>query len=182
MKNNIILTGHPGVGKSTLLQKIIEEIQKKSLGKEIFHGFLTKEILGEGGKRIGFSMDGGIIAHVNSKSETRVSKYGVNISVVDNVSYFNDVALPKFNENRILFIDEIGEIQLYSNVFKKMTKKILDRKQICLATMSAVFHNRFTDSIRKRSDISLIDVNIGNRDQLLERLPYFIYQAWVNNR
>jgi len=63
---NILLTGPPRCGKSTLIQKLITKIEKPMTG------FFTREMR-EGGRRVGFliiTLDGkqGILAHEGSKS------------------------------------------------------------------------------------------------------------------
>ncbi|UCH07467.1 MAG: hypothetical protein JSV55_00235 [Deltaproteobacteria bacterium] len=60
-KKNILLTGPPRSGKSTLIEAVIERI------KEPVTGFFTREMR-EGGERVGFSINSlwgsdGILAH-----------------------------------------------------------------------------------------------------------------------
>ena len=64
MNSNILLTGRPGIGKTTAVKRIIENI-----GINRLNGFWSSEIR-EKGKRIGFSintLDGriGILAHID---------------------------------------------------------------------------------------------------------------------
>jgi hypothetical protein len=89
MTKNILVTGPPGCGKSTLIEKVVAIIQAPVAG------FFTREIR-EKGKRVGFSVasfDGrkGILAHVGMKSGPRVGKYGVSIGV------FEDIAIPSLH-------------------------------------------------------------------------------------
>jgi nucleoside-triphosphatase THEP1 len=84
MKKNILITGPPGCGKSTLIEKVVNRIEKPVTG------FFTREIKEEG-RRVGFSintLDGreGILAHQNIKSRFRVGKYGVNLKDIDSVA------------------------------------------------------------------------------------------------
>ena len=74
MKKNILLTGQPKSGKSTLLKKIIEDMQNKV-------GFVTNEILEMEG-RIGFEIETSqgekaIIAHIGLDTPNKVSRYSV---------------------------------------------------------------------------------------------------------
>ena len=75
-KKNILITGLPGVGKTTIIKKLSEELRK-------FHpvGFYTEEIR-EKGIRKGFKLIGldggeGILSHVDVKSTYTVGKYNV---------------------------------------------------------------------------------------------------------
>jgi nucleoside-triphosphatase THEP1 len=66
-KKNILFTGPPGSGKSTLIEKIALKI------KGPINGFLTREMR-EKGQRVGFSIntfDGkqGVLAHKNIKDQ-----------------------------------------------------------------------------------------------------------------
>lgn len=62
-----LLTGKPGIGKTTLVRKIIEQVRSTPMA-----GFYTAEIRSKG-KRCGFELYGlngarGVLAHVNIKS------------------------------------------------------------------------------------------------------------------
>ena len=174
MKRNIVLTGLPGSGKSTLLKKLITESDYMSAGADNYYGYLTEEIK-ERGLRIGFKIYPGnqIIAHIASNSKNRVSKYGVEVNTFDAVSEnfrkISQDAIPL--KEKILFLDEIGQMQLMSDEFKKLVKKFLNQKNICIATLSSVYNNRFTDAIRKRDDVMLIEVTPENREELSKTLP-----------
>ena len=81
---NILVTGPPRCGKSTLIEKVILRIEKPMTG------FFTREIK-EKGKRVGFSittLDGkkGVLAHQNIRSRCKVGKYGVNLDDIDRIA------------------------------------------------------------------------------------------------
>ena len=81
---NVLLTGPPRCGKSTVIEKLVKQIQRPVIG------FFTREIK-ERGRRVGFAiitLDGkeGILAHEESKSPRRVGKYGVNIDELERIA------------------------------------------------------------------------------------------------
>ena len=83
---NILITGRPGIGKTTLIKRIADQLGPQA------GGFYTEEIR-RGPERMGFkvrNLDGveGILAHKDIKSNQRVGKYGVD------VDEFERVALP----------------------------------------------------------------------------------------
>ncbi|MBU4310532.1 AAA family ATPase, partial [bacterium] len=107
---NILLTGRPGIGKTSILKEIIDTL-KINAG-----GFYTKEVR-EGETRKGFeiiTLNGkrGILAHIDCRSPYRVSKYGVNIKDLE------EIAAPAIAEalrnKECIIIDEIGRMELYS--------------------------------------------------------------------
>ena len=72
-----LITGKPGVGKTTLVQKIINR-----MGSVNMAGFYTSEIRSTG-SRLGFELQGlngefRTLAHVNIDSRQRVGRYGVD--------------------------------------------------------------------------------------------------------
>ncbi|MFA4942115.1 MAG: nucleoside-triphosphatase [Patescibacteria group bacterium] len=158
MRNNIILTGLPKSGKSTLLNRIISEHQDKV-------GMVTNEIL-EQGQRTGFCVETSagkksVIASVNFSTDFQVSKYFVNLENLE-------LILPeinKFDYNNLLFIDEIGQMQLPSDKFRQLVVDYFDSDNIVLATLSKVFNNDFTNKLRDRKDIIIIEISEENRNE-----------------
>jgi len=80
---NILIYGPPGVGKTTLIKKILEKLNLKA------GGFYTEEIR-ERSNRVGFkiiSLDNqeGILAHIRVKGMKRVGRYGVNIDDLEGI-------------------------------------------------------------------------------------------------
>ncbi len=107
MKTNLILTGLPGCGKSTLVDKLI-------MGQEKRVGLVTNEIR-EQTVRTGFELrtSNGLkvmIASIHFPTDFQVSKYFVNIRNLDVVLS----AIAEFDHDDFLYLDEIGQMQLAS--------------------------------------------------------------------
>jgi len=84
MKKHILLTGKPGVGKTTVIKKIVP-----LLGVDA-GGFYTEEIRVMD-RRMGFrivTLDGkdGILAHVDCNSNYKVGKYRVDLDSFEKVA------------------------------------------------------------------------------------------------
>jgi len=161
-KKNILITGFPGVGKTTLIKKLTENpIDLKPVG------FYTEEIR-EKGIRKGFkliSLDGGegILSHVDVKSPYTVGKYKVDIDGFEN---FIDY-IPFFDPtSSFIIIDEIGKMECLSEKFKKLLKEILDSEKVLVATI-ALKGGGFIEEIKKRDDIKLFEMKQDNRESLL---------------
>ena len=160
MRKNIIITGQPRVGKSTLLKKIIQTISNR-------RGFVTNELT-MGGNRIGFEIemkkgDKALLAHKSdASSNLRVSNYNVSI---DELDMFSVELMNKWGSDDILYIDEIGQMQLFSVKFQKLVLNYLDSPQTTIMTLTNVFSSDFTEQIRKRDDIILVELHEGNRNE-----------------
>ena len=157
MKKNILITGTPRSGKSTLLKKVIAGYQNKV-------GFITNEIR-EKGERVGFEIEThlgetAVLAHVNFKTSYKVSRYFVD---TDNL----DAIIPKvkeFSNDKMLFLDEIGQMELFSEKFRQLVLKYFNSPNSCIATLSKVYSDEFTEKIKTRNDIILIEISEENRE------------------
>lgn len=156
MRKNILITGLPKSGKSSLLKKLLPEISNKT-------GFITTEIVKDG-ERTGFMIEAStgetaVLASIDFKTDQKVSRYSVNVSNLDSVlSNLNN-----FKKDDVLFIDEIGQMELFSDHFKQLALAYLDSTNICLATVSKVFKDEFIDQVLARQDTILVEINEENR-------------------
>jgi nucleoside-triphosphatase len=162
---NILITGIPGIGKTTLIRKLSEEL--KDLHSV---GFYTAEIR-EKGVRKGFeliSLDGrrGILSHTDIKSHYRVSKYGVDVKGFEDFLESIPFLDPK---TALIIIDEIGKMECFSDKFKRLLKEILDSDKLVIATIATKGDGLITE-IKKRDDVRLFEMTHGNRNTLLSEI------------
>ncbi|UCE19989.1 MAG: NTPase [Gemmatimonadota bacterium] len=162
---NILLTGVPGIGKTTVIEKILSEISL-NIG-----GFYTRE-LRRGKVRIGFRIvtpDGheGILAHTDCESPWRVGKYGVNVREMERVGVAAlDQAL---QERDLIVMDEIGKMELFSKRFQHAVLRCLRSEKRVLGTIQKS-KTPFLEAIRARKDVRLVEVTISNRDALPQEI------------
>jgi len=165
---NILLTGPPRCGKSTVIEKVVKEIHKSVTG------FFTREIR-EKGRRVGFSIitldgKGGVLAHEDSKSPARVGKYGLNLDELDRIAV---PAMIPSKPNEIVIIDEIGKMECFSPRFRETLIKTLDSANLVVGSI-AQKGSPFIEKIRERKEVLLVTVSEKNRNSLpaflLERI------------
>lgn len=160
-----LITGKPGTGKTTLIQKIVSRMQPVRAA-----GFYTTEMRSQGA-RTGFelcSLDGrrSILAHVSIESPHRVGKYGVDASGFEEFLHRLDLLNP---DVELIVIDEIGKMELFSKRFRTLVREILDSDNQVLATI-ALHGEAFISQIKRRPDIHLVELTRTNRDHLLETI------------
>ena len=164
---NILLTGKPRIGKTTIIKKVVEDL--KDVG-----GFYTEEI--KNGFRKGFriiNLNGkrGVLAHIDIKNRYRVGKYGVNIKDLE------DIAVKSVEESLdrdIIVIDEIGKMELFSEKFRDTLEKALDTGKVLGTIMKK--SNYFADKIKNRKDVKILLVEESNRDILVEEIKESLNQ------
>ncbi len=159
---NIFVTGPPRSGKSTLIEKVVQIVNRPVTG------FFTRE-LRERGKRVGFSIDTlegktGVLAHQNIRSKFRVGKYGVNLQDLDQIAVPS--MLPS-TPGQIVVVDEIGKMECFSRLFKETLVKILSSDNQVIGSI-AMKGDHFIQSIKKRDDVSLVSIWENTRDLALE--------------
>lgn len=162
--SNLLLTGRPGVGKTTLIKHLIQPLEIK------VGGFWTEEIRA-GGRRVGFSIksttDEEVLAHIDSTSRFRVGPYGVNLSAFERVGV--RAIEQAIVSDDLIIMDELGRMELYSDRFQDTAVRALD----CTKPVLGVIQDRrnvFLDRIRARKDIILVRVTLENRAHIADKL------------
>ena len=159
-KRNVLVTGPPGIGKSTVIEKLLRQLGLPA------GGFFTREIR-EYGRRAGFSIltcngEEGILAHVNIKSVYRVGRYGVNLDAV------NRLAVPSMipeTPKHVIVVDEIGKMECFSKLFRDAVVRALDAENRVIGSV-AMKGEPFIQSVKARADVRLVEVTEKNRDTL----------------
>ena len=160
---NILITGLPGCGKTTLIKKLADELREYGPA-----GFFTEEIRSHGTRK-GFkltSLDGqkaGTLAHVDIKGPHRVGKYGVDL---EGFERFLGI-LPLFDPRpRLVIIDEIGKMECISAQFRDLVATLLNAPAPVIATI-ALKAGGLIDEVKHRRDVHLYELTKRNRDALL---------------
>jgi len=166
MPNNILVTGRPGSGKTTLVLKLVQRLQEEGFKAG---GFVTEEIR-EGPHRTGFEVRdlGGskaVLAHVDRKGKPRVGKYGVDVGAFERIA-LRALEIGK-KEADLLVVDEIGRMELFSNLFRSTLLELLKMPVPILATVH-MGSDAFTSEVMSREDVSVYSLSPGHRDDLLE--------------
>ena len=167
---NILVTGSPGTGKTTLISTIISKFNVGVIG------FLTTEIR-EKNIRTGFTIEtcSGIKKILASKknldSKYRVGRYGVYLDnlnfIVNKLEETIEKELPK-----LIVIDEIGKMELFSQPFKDFVLSALNQKTVLGTIM--LKDNDFTKKIKLRNDTTIFEINLQNREKITNEIKELI--------
>lgn len=169
-KPAILLTGHPGAGKTTAVRKILE------LTKEHCGGFYTREVLSND-SRVGFeiiTLDGETVAlatknqDISFAAEITFGAYKVNLDAI------NVVAVPSIEravkEKRIVVIDEIGPMEIFSEAFRKMVMTVLNLSNVLVFGTIVERPNPFADLVKAHPRAIVKTITIENREELTSNI------------
>jgi nucleoside-triphosphatase len=165
MGTAVILTGRPGCGKTTVIHRTLALIDRP------VGGFYTREIR-QAGQRLGFeivSLDeqSAILAHVDLPGSQRVGKYGLDLAALESLGVA--AVQQAIDQDQLVVIDEIGPMEMRSQRFREVVLAALDSRSTVLGTI-VQRSTSFGDQVKRRSDVTLIDVLPSNRDALPAQL------------
>jgi nucleoside-triphosphatase len=173
MTTKILLTGRPGCGKTTLIKRVVDNLALST------GGFYTEEIRDsesvrerDRGERVGFKIvtlegEEAVLAHVDFNTTQRVGKYGLDLFGLETVGI--EALRRALRARQLVVIDEIGPMELRSAIFRDVVTETFDSRTPILATVTARSFP-FTDAIKKRQDVSVIEVRPNNREELVSKL------------
>lgn len=166
LKRLLFVTGRPGIGKTSVLLRAVEELKTK--GYRI-GGMLSREVR-EKGVRVGFEIvdfrsgQKGWLAHVNQPVGPKVSKYRVNSNDLDIVGAGSIRDATK--NAQIILVDEIGPMELFSQAFRKAVFEAMNSGKPLLGTIHFKARDPLINLIRSREDTKIVEVTHENRAYL----------------
>lgn len=168
-KRVCLLTGGPGVGKTTIVKLTLDRT-RISAG-----GFFTEEIR-SAGVRQGFrvvALDGksATLSHVDIKGPHQVGKYGVDVEALDRVGVaaVREAVLGC----ELVVIDEIGKMELHSSSFREGVEGAITSGRRVLGTIMLASHP-WADRVKRSPGVATVTVTRSNRDSILEQVVRWI--------
>ena len=165
----ILLTGRPGVGKTTMVNRVYEHYSKNGFKIE---GITTREIR-EAGARKGFmitdlkSGQEGWLAKKDLGVGPRVGSYVV---VSEDLEKIGVAALERSVNGTadLVILDEIGPMEMTSNSFRNSISRVLDGDKAVVATVK--FGSRYPE-VEKTSQRSLYwEITKENRESIYRKI------------
>ena len=162
---NLIVTGRPGIGKTTVIERVAASLGTRA------GGFLTREVRRER-RRTGFTIESlagerRLLAVRDSAGGPRVGPYRVIVSNLDAVG--TQAVERALATKEVVIVDEIGKMELISEAFRDIILQALDSARTVVATLG-VSKDPFSEAVRCRADSTLLEVSRDNRDVMASRI------------
>lgn len=165
-KRILLLTGSPGVGKTSALLRIVESLKAKGYN---VGGMVSREARA-GRDRVGFEIlnvntgEKGWLAHVSQNEGPQVGRYRVNISDLENIGAKAITSAVK--ESDVIVIDEIGPMELHSKKFKEAALTAAESPKLLIGVVHWKATDSFLTRIKDRDDAEVRVVTVENRENL----------------
>ncbi len=163
--NKIGVTGRPGIGKTTLCEKVCSWL--KSEGYRV-SGFVTREIR-RSGRRTGFEIvdleTGERITLASlGRGRLRVGRYSVHVENLE--EYLKGLMNRELGD--VVVVDEVGPMELKSRVFVEFVEKVISDEKPALLTLHEKSNHPLLKALRNALKIYRIDEK--NRDSVAEEV------------
>ncbi len=163
MVHRIAVTGHPGIGKSTLVQKVASKVEMR------VGGILARDKHYKD-RRIGFELldlASGAVGMLADEAGDgpQLGKYRVHLDELDRIGA---QAVENALGSDLIIVDEIGPMELSSHRFISAVEKAISSPKSMLVVLHEWSNHRLARKIR--GSFKVIAVTRENRDSLVDEI------------
>lgn len=165
-KRLLLLTGSPGIGKTSIVIKIVEAL--RAMGYRV-GGMMSCEVRSLG-SRVGFSIldvgDGerGWLARMDQTQGPRVGKYRVNMKDLETIGA--QAVLKAVENSDVVVIDEVGPMEMFSEEFENCVRAAVESPKLIVSVVHWRLKNKLIDEIKRREDAEVFVATLNNRTTL----------------
>lgn len=165
----ILLSGRPGVGKTTIVNRVYEHYSKNGFKVE---GLTTREVR-QGGARAGFiitdlsSGQEGWLAKKDVGAGPRVGSYVVTSDELEKIGV-SALERSVKGDADLIIVDEIGPMEMTSASFRNNISKVLNGRRTVVATVK--FGSRYPEVEDTWRNSVHWEITKENREAIYRRL------------
>lgn len=167
---NILLTGRPGIGKTTVINDSVHRFREVGIKiggistrelrvRNIRKGFMIQDI--ESGREA-------LMASTDFKTGPRIGRYRINLSVLIEVGV--QAIHTAIDEAEVVVIDEIGPMELLSTEMSKIILRAIESAKPVLGVIHWKKCGRLIHTILSNPETKVIEVRHDNRDSLVSKI------------
>ncbi|MCP8309977.1 MAG: NTPase [Candidatus Methylarchaceae archaeon HK02M1] len=161
-----LITGNPGVGKTTVLMKAVYIIRTHGYA---IGGMLSREVRIKG-ERTGFELVDvasgrkGVLASIKLKTGPKLGRYRVNLIDLAEIGVKGLLNAIDFCD--VIVCDEIGPMELFSPDFRRAVKVVVESGKPILGIVHKRLNDPLIQELKSRSFVEVIEVTEDNRVKL----------------
>lgn len=180
MSKFVLLTGRPGIGKTTVLRETVDLLKSRGW---VVGGMVSSEIR-KSGRRIGFGIsdllsgESGILAHIYLKEGPRVGRYRVNLRDLEDIGV--RAIQNALEEAEIICCDEIAPMELSSSLFREAIRKVVKSSKPFLGTIHSTVVASLIQELEIESSVEVFEVTKKNRDGLHQEIVRLVEDLMSN--
>ena len=164
----IVLTGAPGVGKTTALIRVARTLKERGVK---IGGIVSREMRTDNNMRIGFEFidlatnDRNVLAYTTGNGH-KVGRYFVNVA---GCRFAAERLTNAVRNSDVIICDEIGPMELKSKELVDSARKLLDVNKKVIVVVHQKLQHPLIDEFRNKSNL-LINLDLENREKVNEIL------------
>lgn len=172
-----VVKGEPGVGKSTLVRRVVERVRADGF---VVGGFTTQDIRSHG-SRTGFeihdlsSKQRGVLASASIRLGPKIGRYRVNLADLSGIA--TKSILDSLSMADLTVCDELGPMELISPEFRRAVKTMVDSGRPIFCSIHFKLTDPLIADLRKIPSIQEYSVDLSNRELLIEKISSSIIQG-----
>jgi len=161
-----LLTGDPGIGKTTVITRVIRLLRSEPL---VVGGVTSREIR-ISGAREGFEiMDLSSerrdrLASIHQKEGPRMGRYRVNLRGLAEIAA--NAITHALQKSEVVVCDEVGPMELLSPEFRRAVREMASSPKPILAAIHKQMQDPVILELRNAEDAEVLEVTAENRDEL----------------
>jgi len=161
MAKNVLITGAPGIGKTSLISRLHHDLAPLYIRGFYKEAIYEYQIL-KGYRLATFDFKDLILAHIHIVGPDRIGELGLNL---DGFNALLSQQLSPDPKVELFLIDEISMMECKSLQFRDMILNIINSNIPLIATIAS--HDVLDIlNIKEREDISILNMNHKNRDSI----------------
>ncbi|MFU2158325.1 nucleoside-triphosphatase [Caldisericum sp. AR60] len=161
----IALTGTIGIGKTTVLNKVLSHLNEQPFG------FRTVPIIKES------ALKGFEIVNLRTLEKGTIGYFDENFVIRPIIDSFETVGVKALHDalqyGKAIVMDELGFLEKEALRFKEMVFKVLESDKLVFYVVKSEL-NEFLENTLKKAD-SIFEVNKENRDTLPEEIWRYVW-------
>lgn len=172
---HLLITGEVGVGKTTLISNLLEDVPKDRI-----YGFYTQKIspdgkFGKAGEIYMFPAPYGLEPKLEHCVAKILGHRQFDLHIEEFETYGVSL-LSNIPEGSFVLMDELGFLESNAPKFCNKVMEVLDCK-VCVIGVVKPKHTAFLDRVRQHKNVRLFEITVENREEQTRQIRQILKEG-----